>query len=246
MTMADHPKLDVVIFCAGRGTRLRPLTDTLPKVLVPILGVPLLDYHLASLSAVGVRRVICVTGYRSAQVHSHVNSGHTFGMTIEFVQQATLRGTGDALVTAMSHVISDPFGVVYGDVFFARAKEVWKQVLADPQPKMVCAEVEDAGSFGRVVTKRIGDHLNLEAVVEKDGMSAPGLVNAGLYLLPRDIVTTLAHQPLGTTGEVELPQAIIAHSKVTRKPVRVVKVNGWVDVGTLDGLRGAERLMVRD
>ena len=241
--MTEHLRPDIVIFCAGRGTRLRPLTDALPKVLVPILGVPLLDYHLASLSAVGVRRVICVTGYRSAQVHSHVLSGHTFGMSVEFVQQAALRGTGDALLTAISHVTSDPFGVVYGDVFFARATEVWQKVLADSAPKMVCAEVEDAGSFGRVVTKVVGNDLDLESVIEKDGIASPGLVNAGLYLLPKDVIATLTDQPPGRSGEIELPQAIIAHSKVRREPVKVVRAQGWVDVGTPEGLTRAERLV---
>ncbi len=240
--MRDRLQSDIVIFCAGRGSRLRPLTDTIPKVLVPVRGVPLLDYHLSALSDVGVHRVICVTGYKGAQVRNHVLSGHTFGMSIEFVHQAALLGTGDALRAAMPLVMSRSLGVLYGDVFFSRAIEVWEQILADSIPKMVCAEVADAGSFGRVLTEGKGEYLTLETVVEKDGLATPGLVNAGLYLLPKDIIDTLSTQPPGRTGEIELPQAVIMHSRVRQQPVRVVRAKGWVDVGTPEGLRQAELL----
>lgn len=240
--MIPYSQTDVIIFCAGRGSRLRPLTDTIPKVLVPVRGVPLLDYHLSFLSEVGVRRVICVTGYRSAQIREHILSSNSFGMSIEFVHQAALRGTGDALLTALPFVTSASVGVLYGDVFFTRAIDVWRQVLANSLPKMVCARVEDAGSFGRVVTRGNGDDLTLEAVVEKDGIAAPGLVNAGVYLLPVDIIATLATQLPGRSGEIELPQAVIVHSQMRHQPVRVVKAQGWVDVGTPEGLRRAEVL----
>ena len=96
--MRAKSQIDIIIFCAGRGKRLQPLTDSLPKALVPVLGVPLLDHHLSDLSSVGVRRVICVTGYKGSQIHDHVRSGHAFGLSVEFAHQVDLRGTGDALV----------------------------------------------------------------------------------------------------------------------------------------------------
>ncbi|MDG6969848.1 MAG: nucleotidyltransferase family protein [Nitrososphaerota archaeon] len=240
--MTDQSQIDIIIFCAGRGKRLQPLTDNLPKALVPVLGVPLLDYHLSALSVVGVRRVICVTGYKGSQIHDHILSGHAFGLSVEFAHQVDLRGTGDALVTAIPLVESEVVGVLYADVFFKRAVDTWKRVLDDRSPKMVCAEVENAGSFGRVITRTVGGGLFLDTVVEKDGISAPGLVNAGLYLLPKDIVTTLGEQPPGRSGEIELPQAVVVHSQARHQPVRVVTTQGWADVGTPEGLRCAEAL----
>jgi NDP-sugar pyrophosphorylase family protein len=239
--MLDPKGVDVVILCAGRGARLRPLTDVTPKAMVPLNGVPLIDYHLRALHEAGVQHGVCVVGHLAEQVERHVRSGEKYGLRVEYALQAIPRGTGDAVLTAASSIHSDPFGVVYADTFFAWLGPLWREVLSDAEPKMVCARVADAGAFGRVIVRGDTPTRWLERVVEKDGKPTPGLVNSGMYLLPRRLLSILRSQAPSPRGENELPQAVesLANEGVS---VRLVETPGWIDAGSPESLGQAEEL----
>ncbi len=235
---------DAVVLAAGRGVRLGALTERTPKVLLEVDGRALLDYHLLALRRVGVRRVILVVNYLAEQVERHVDGGRPFELDVTTVRQPEPRGTGDAVRVAIPFVRTDPFLVSYADVFLPNEDVVLQELLVDDRAKIVAAEVPNGGSFGRLSTRREGEHVLLEGLEEKDGRAVPALVNAGLYLFPKSILTTVAGLTPSVRGEYELTDAVrafVGHGG----EMHVVSVSDWVDAGTAESLARAGELARR-
>lgn len=108
---------DVMLLAAGLGTRLRPLTDTLPKPLVPVAGVPLIERVMANARAEGARRFVANAHYRADQVLAH------FGGLLKVSREETLLGTGGGVRQALPMLHSDPFFVMNTDAFWAAGSD---------------------------------------------------------------------------------------------------------------------------
>ncbi len=241
---AERPwlaEVDCVLLCAGVGHRLRPLTDSIPKALVPVAGRPILDYHLDAWYATGVRRAILVTGYRGDQVRRHVAGSSRPDLSIEFVTQREPRGSGDALLAAADHLRGAWVLVGYCDVFFGRAPSIWETLLADRRAKIVAAHVPDAAAYGRLIADEDRPWPRLLSIQEKDGSHLPGLINGGAYLLPRRVVEIVRSVGLSPRGEVELTDAVTQYVSEGGE-IRIVPTSVWTDVGTPEQLETANRL----
>src|SRR5260370_41458258 len=88
--------MKAVILAAGKGTRMRELTNSLPKPMLKVQGKPILEHILAGLSGAGIRDVFIVTGYRAEVVEDHFGGGKPLGMRIAYGRQAVQDGTGQA------------------------------------------------------------------------------------------------------------------------------------------------------
>jgi len=109
--------LTVAILCGGLGTRLKPLTDTVPKSLVEVDGKPFIDWQLELIASQGIERVVLCTGYLGEQIKGHVGTGKQFGLEIEYsFDGPELLGTAGAIRKALPRLGSQ-FGVLYGDVY---------------------------------------------------------------------------------------------------------------------------------
>ncbi|MBN1419196.1 MAG: NTP transferase domain-containing protein [Planctomycetes bacterium] len=104
----------VAILAGGRGERLRPLTDGIPKPMVPIRGKPYLEYQLERLAAQGWRRIVLLTGYLGDAIERRLGDGARFGLSIEYSREPSPLGTGGALRLARDR-LTDPFLLIYGD-----------------------------------------------------------------------------------------------------------------------------------
>src|SRR5436190_842448 len=94
--------IQCVILAGGLATRMRPLTETLPKALLPVAGTPFIDHQLGWLAAHGVTRVVLSIGYRGEMLRDHVGDGGRWGLSIRVVDEGTrLRGTAGALRLAL-------------------------------------------------------------------------------------------------------------------------------------------------
>jgi UDP-N-acetylglucosamine diphosphorylase / glucose-1-phosphate thymidylyltransferase / UDP-N-acetylgalactosamine diphosphorylase / glucosamine-1-phosphate N-acetyltransferase / galactosamine-1-phosphate N-acetyltransferase len=233
--------VDGVLLSAGVGQRLRPLTETLPKALIPVAGRPLLEHHLEAWRSAGVRHVILVVGYREEQVRRFVRERSDFGLEIEYVTQTERRGSGHALLVSENRIRSSSILVGYCDVFFGRSPSVWKTLLANRRAKIVGASVPNASRYGRLITDGEPPNVRLVAIHEKDGIPLAGLVNAGAYLLPQRVVELLRSVPLSPRGEIELTDGVSAYV-AEGGTVDVVPVTEWVDVGTPSHLEIANRM----
>jgi len=106
--------MKAVILAAGEGTRLRPLTKTRPKPMLPVGSKPLLEHVLKAAHGAGIEEFVFVVGYKRERIQSYFGDGDHWGVDIEYVVQETQLGTGHALLQA-EHAVDDAFLVLNGD-----------------------------------------------------------------------------------------------------------------------------------
>jgi len=106
-----------MILAAGRGERLKPLTDQTPKPLLPVFGKPLIVYHLEQLAALHFEKVVINVHYLAQQVMDNLGDGSRWGLQIVYSQEQALLGTGGSMRQALDIIGSDPFLCIGGDIY---------------------------------------------------------------------------------------------------------------------------------
>ena len=109
--------MKAMILAAGKGERLRPLTLHTPKPLVPVAGVPLIEYHLRALAAAGVTEVVINHAWLGAQIEAHLGDGARFGVRIAYSPEGEPLETGGGILRALPLLGEQPFILVNGDIF---------------------------------------------------------------------------------------------------------------------------------
>jgi NDP-sugar pyrophosphorylase family protein len=133
--------MQCVILAGGLATRMRPITETIPKALIPITGLPFIDHQLGWMAAHGVTRVVLSVGYRGDMLRDHVGDGARFGLAeVRVVDEGTeLRGTAGALRLALDEgALDEAFLVTYGDSFLPiDFAPVWDAFVASGAPALM-------------------------------------------------------------------------------------------------------------
>lgn len=220
--------MDAIILAAGKGTRLRPHTETVPKPLLPVQGRPILDWIIGALPPVD--RLVVVVNYLAEQVEEYL-AKQTHVRDWKAVRQAEPRGTGDALMSCKGVVTSDRVMVLNGDDLVGRA-DLAK--LAAVPMGILTQPVDEPESFGIVTRNPDG---TLKAIVEKPkGLAPPQLANIGGYLFPRRVFDLTL--PLSPRGEYEITDAV--SQLAAGGGFRVVEADYWLPIGTIAQWEGAQ------
>ncbi len=214
--MHGRRRMQAVILAAGQGKRLRPITFTRPKPLVPLLNKPMILHNLEVLSRAGIDDFVIVVGYMGEKIKEEVERA---GYRARFVEQRERNGTGHALLQAEKYA-KEEFLVVYGDVLLSREVE---KVIAAGANAIAGFEVEDPWNYG-VIAEKNG---RLVSIVEKPekGREPSRLINAGIYFLSRDVFSLLEEVKPSPRGEIELTDA------VSMMDERVVRLEEWQEIG---------------
>ncbi|MBV0902749.1 UTP--glucose-1-phosphate uridylyltransferase AglF [Haloarcula salina] len=232
--------MKAVVLAAGKGTRLRPLTDEIPKALVEIDGRPLLTHCLEELVSLDAEELVIVVGYQKGQIIDHYGD-HFDGVPITYVEQEEPDGLADALLQAESE-IGDDFMLMLGDnVFRGNLDTV---VQRQQEQRVDCAflveEVpeSEASRYGVCVTNKYGEIVN---VVEKPDDPPSNLVMTGFYTLSPAIFEACNLVQPSERGEYELSDAIDLLMESGRT-IDAVRLDGWrIDVGYPEDRDAAER-----
>jgi len=220
-----YVSLKAIVLAAGEGSRLRPITETRPKALIPVLCKPLLQWHIEALFEV-TEEIIVVVGYMSDLVVKYLESSGLNSGRIRVVKQERLLGTGDAVLEAIKVLDPDDDVIVtYSDVFIDNWG-VFREISNIEGNVIVGVRVSNPRDYGVLVSEK----SKLKYIVEKPEQPETNIVNAGLYKLRvRDIVEN-SNVPLSPRGELELTSII--NNIAAKKPVRVYEYTGkWIDVG---------------
>ncbi|MFH1169233.1 MAG: bifunctional sugar-1-phosphate nucleotidylyltransferase/acetyltransferase [Chloroflexota bacterium] len=193
--------MKAVILAAGEGSRMRPLTYTRPKVLLPIANKPILEHLLVEAVQAGIRDFVFIVGYHDEPLRAYFGNGERWGVNIDYRDQRRQLGTADA-VRMVEGLVDGNFLVMNGDVIVSR--EDIRGLAAGSHNTMSLIEVEDAGGLG-VVELDGGRVVRLHEKAEKPPTR---LANAGLYLFTPDIFPAIARTPKSPRGEYEIPDAI--------------------------------------
>jgi UDP-N-acetylglucosamine diphosphorylase/glucosamine-1-phosphate N-acetyltransferase len=193
--------LKAVILAAGEGSRMRPLTYTRPKVMLPIAGKPILEHLLVEVREAGIGEFILVVGYHDERVRDYFGSGERWGVSISYSNQRKQLGTADAL-KAVEGLLSGSFLVINGDVIAGR-EDIGRLAGKDTSTVGV-VEVEDTLGLG--VIEVSGDKVT--GIHEKVEKPASHMANTGLYLFTPDIFDAISRTPKSPRGEYEITDSL--------------------------------------
>ena len=229
--------MQAVVLVGGEGTRLRPLTLETPKPMVPVMNMPFLERTLRRLKEAGIDDVILPAGYLPEAITSYFGDGSRLGMRLRYVIEETPLGTAGALKNVEQY-ITGPFFVLNGDVLTSLDL---RAMMADHQRTGGLAtihliRVEDPSPFGAVVHDASG---RIEAFIEKPkpGQSPTDEVNAGTYLLEREVLDAI---PAGRKVSIERETfpALIAAGR----PLYAYTTDDyWIDLGSPEAYLAAHR-----
>ena len=223
------------VLCGGQGTRLRPVVNDRPKSMALISGTPFLQLLLDRLRSQGIDDVILGTGYMADKIEGYFGSGRNFDMRIRYSREHEPLGTGGALKLA-EPIISDPVLVLNGDSYvewrLAPMLELFKAKNADLV--IVLQAVADVTRYGSVA---LDQDDRVTQFVEKGAMAGPGLINAGVYLIRKQMIAQL---PAGTAISLERE---VFPRLLDRGVYGLVSTGIFIDIGIPDDLKGAQTLL---
>jgi mannose-1-phosphate guanylyltransferase len=222
--------LEAIVLVGGRGTRLRPLTVSVPKPLLPTAGVPFLAHQFARAASCGVTRVVLATSYRSSMFAECFGDGSRLGLEIDYVHEEEPLGTGGGIRNAASRLRSgpdDPVVVLNGDVLSGHDLEAQLDLhrKSDAAVTLHLVQVSDPARFGCVPTDDSG---RVTAFLEKTPHPVTNQINAGCYVYARRAIDEI---PPGRVVSVERETfpGLIESGQIV---MGYVDNAYWLDVGT--------------
>lgn len=224
MSLAD---VDAVILVGGQGTRLRPLTLSAPKPMLPTAGVPFLSHLLSRIRAAGITHVVLGTSYRAEVFEAHFGDGSDLGLELEYVVEERPLGTGGGIRHVAGRLRGREAMIFNGDILSGveldRIVHTHRRSAADVTLHLV--KVPDPRRFGCVPTDPDGRVL---AFLEKTDNPPTDQINAGCYVFNRAVIDSIpAGRPVSV--ERETFPGLLASGAALRG---YVDSTYWLDLGT--------------
>jgi mannose-1-phosphate guanylyltransferase len=222
--------LEAILLVGGKGTRLRPLTLSVPKPLLPTAGVPFLGHMLARAAACGVTRVVLATSYRSEMFTECFGDGAAFGLQMDYVHEQEPLDTGGGIRNAAARLRSgpdDPVVVLNGDVLSGHdlSAQLDLHRKADAAVTLHLLEVDDPARYGCVPTD---DDGRVTAFLEKTPHPVTNQINAGCYVYTRRVIDEIPPGQVVSVERETFPALIESGQTV----MGYLDNSYWLDVGT--------------
>ena len=237
--------MKAVVLAAGKGTRLRPLTDDKPKGMVEVADKPLLTHCFEQLAELDADEFVVVVGYRKEDIISHY--GDEFrGIPITYTHQREQKGLAHALLTVEEHV-DDDFMLMLGDnVFRANLGDVVSRQQEERADAVFLVEevpYDEASRYGVCDTNKYGEITN---VIEKPEEPPTNLVMTGFYTFTPAIFHACHLVQPSNRGEYEISEAIDLLIESGRT-IDAIRMDGWrIDVGYPEDREEAERRLTEE
>jgi mannose-1-phosphate guanylyltransferase len=223
----DPSTVDAVVLVGGKGTRLRPLTLSAPKPMLPTAGLPFLTHLLSRIAAAGIEHVVLGTSYQAALFEAEFGDGSKLGLQIDYVYEEDPLGTGGGIANVAPKLRCDTAVVFNGDVL--SGADLGQLLVTHNRHKadltLHLVRVSDPRAFGCVPTDAEG---RVSAFLEKTQDPPTDQINAGCYVFNRETIDRI---PRGREVSVErevFPQLLSDGAKVCG----YVEATYWRDMGT--------------
>lgn len=237
--MAIEKNTDAVILVGGKGTRLRPLTLSAPKPMLPTAGLPFLTHLLARIADAGIEHVVLGTSFKAEVFEDHFGDGSKMGLEIEYVTETDPLGTGGGIRNVFPKLRGENIMVFNGDVLGGTDLSgiLDTHVTTEADVTLHLVRVGDPRAFGCVPTDEDG---RVTAFLEKTQDPPTDQINAGCYVFKRSVIEQI---PEGRAVSVErevFPALLAQGSRVFGH----VDSAYWRDMGTPeDFVRGSADLV---
>lgn len=232
--------------CAGKATRLRPLTNTLPKHVLPIANKPILHYVLEQLREGGIGDIgIVVSPNTGDSIREAVGDGSKWNARVDYIEQTEPRGLAHAVQVAQDYLGNSTFLVFLGDNLIGESLSNFLDTYRRHKPEalILLKEVADPRRFGVAEVTPDGQVMHL---VEKPKEPRSNLALAGLYIFTREIHNAISQIVPSWRGELEITDAIQKLLDMGKQVRSHVLKGLWLDTGTKDDLLEANRTMLED
>lgn len=222
--------MKAVILAAGKGERLEPLTKNRPKHLLPIAGLPLLEWLIKEIVDAGIHEILIITHYMENEIKNYFEDGLKFNAKISYVSQKDMKGTADAFSYAENFIGNDEFLGLYGDLFLS--PHILDELIKNHHgSEFVIAGLQrNPYMFGAL--KVDGDKIL--KIIEKppQGTAPSNITNSGIYIFPHQIFKHIKETKLSPRGEYEITDSInlMIDSGVTAR-LHMLDQSEWLDVG---------------
>jgi NDP-sugar pyrophosphorylase family protein len=230
--------MKAMILAAGLGTRLRPLTNTIPKPLLPVGGTPLIVWNLLLLKRHGFRQVVINLHHLGPMIEQALGSGSKFGMRITYSHEPIILGTGGGIKQAEPHFSGEPVLILNGDTLV----ELDLEALCDfhhtrgAAATLVLREDSEAARWGLVEVGDKGQILRITGKGLMDFVPATLRMFAGIHILHPQL---LREVPKGVASSIIDPYVRAIEQG---EPVLGYDLQGyWSDIGTAERYAQAER-----
>lgn len=228
----------VVVLAGGRGMRLWPLTEKIPKPMVPIDDRPIMEFVVAALRSSGFGRLLVILQFNPGPIVEHFRDGSDFGIPVDYILQEGELGTAGSVRQALEFFDGEDFAVVSSDILFhgdliggAEFHQSRKSAVT-----IVLSSAEDPSEFGVVSRGSDGRILEFQ---EKPPAGHQGTcaVNAGIYFLNRRVVEGIPQDRPVDFGREVFPRLLSEGARIYGWDLP----GYWRDIGTFDGLKAARR-----
>jgi glucose-1-phosphate thymidylyltransferase len=232
-----------LILCGGAGSRLQPLTHTLPKQLIPVANRPVLCYIIDALQYAGIDDIGIIVGYRKELIREQLKEEHLPGVKLTYITQDAPLGLAHAVKTARPFLGKNDFVMVLGDNLFEKNLDKTLQIFTegcfdavvslisvDEPQRFGIAEVED----GRIIS-----------LVEKPHNPRSNLAIMGIYIFKETIFSAIDRITFSERGELEITDAIQQLIAMGGRVAPYMFSGWWLDTGRPEDVLAANRTMLR-
>jgi glucose-1-phosphate thymidylyltransferase len=235
--------MKALVLSGGHGTRLRPITHTSAKQLVPIANKPVLFYGLESLRDAGIRDVGIIIGATGDEVRAAVGDGSQFGLAVTYIPQEAPLGLAHCVLIARDFLGDDDFVVYLGDNFIIDgiSAVVDRFRATRPGAQLLLTKVSDPRQFGVATLGPDGQVVDLQ---EKPAQPRSDLAIVGVYLFTPAIHASVRAITPSSNGELEITDAV-RHLLASGADVRAQVISGyWKDTGRVEDMLECNRLVL--
>lgn len=235
-------RIKALVLAGGRGTRLRPITHTSAKQLVPIANKPILFYGLEAIRDAGIVDVGIIVGETHREIESAVGDGSSFGLKVTYIRQHAPLGLAHAVKIAGEYIGKEPFVMYLGDnlIMGGITDFVSEFQKNRPNAQILLARVANPSDFG--VAELSGGHVT--RLEEKPEHPKSNLALVGVYMFDAEIFEAVENIAPSWRNELEITDAIQYLIDAGLK-VRAHEVVGWwKDTGKLDDILEANRMIL--
>ena len=229
--------MKAMILAAGFGTRLRPLTETIPKPLIEINGKPLIEYTLGAVKKAGVREVIINLHHLGNKIQDRLGDGSRYGLALRYSPEPVIRGTGGALLQARAF-LDEPFFLINGDILFDLDLTLLPPLLAEKQAGAVMVLAAPGPGQPAPANIYLDGHGNVRSLFTAVRGTVP-YIFTGIQFLTPDALRYIPDQPDQPSTTVHMYPGMLNDKQ---RIAGYVHAGMWIDIGSPQRLEQAQRL----
>jgi len=236
--------MKVIIPVAGRGVRLRPLTDSLPKALLPVGSKLVIDHYLGDLKAIKPDEVIFIVNYFSDKIEKHVRGNYDF--KVRFLKQDSCLGLGHAISLTKDYIEpEEPVLIILGDTVFRLDLEL---IVKKDENRICVKKVSNPSSFGII---ELNKKKEITKFVEKPDNPTTDLAIVGVYFIKDSakmfaaLDSSISSDEKGKDGEIQLTDAFQTMLE-SGSLFKSFNVESWLDCGSFENILQSNTFLLKD